>query len=117
MQLEYEARVIIEPAAKGGGKSNASGLDATRGKAVGSRFEQVEGDISVGGMHFVDQLPISGNRIDLRFKLPGRAEEVHVAGEVVQVSKKKDRYGAHVRFGDMDIETQRAIARFIDDRT
>ena len=85
--------------------------------AASNKFEQVEGDISVGGMHFVDKLPIAGKRIDLRFKIPGRAEEVHVAGEVVRVSEKNAGYGAHVRFGEMDIETQRAIARFIDERT
>ena len=77
-------------------------------------FEQVQGDISVGGMLFVDKLPISGKKIDLRFKLPGRAAEVRVHGEVVQISKKDTGYGAHVRFGEMELETQRAIARFID---
>jgi hypothetical protein len=85
--------------------------------AATNRFEQVEGDISVGGLHFVDIFPIAGKAIDLRFKLPGRAEEVRVQGEVVKVSKKTDRYGAHVRFGEMDLETQRAIARFIDERS
>jgi c-di-GMP-binding flagellar brake protein YcgR len=80
-------------------------------------FQQVQGDISVGGMHFLDKLPIDGKRIDLRFKLPGRSEEVHVAGEVVDISKKDTGYGAHVRFGEMDLQTQRAIARFIDERT
>lgn len=82
-----------------------------------NQFEEVAGDISLGGMHFVDRLPIDGNRIDLRFKLPGRSEEVRVSGEVVQVSKRAGGYGAHVRFGEMDLETQRAIARFIDART
>lgn len=82
-----------------------------------NKFEQVDGDLSVGGMHFVDKLPIEGKKIDLRFKIPGRDEEVRVSGEVIQVSKKQTGYGAHVRFGDMDLDTQLAIARFIDERS
>lgn len=82
-----------------------------------NKFEQVDGDLSVGGMHFVDKLPIEGKKIDLRFKIPGRDEEVHVAGEVIKISKKQTGYGAHVRFGEMDIDTQLAIARFIDERS
>ena len=50
--------------------------------------------------------------ISCRFKLPGRAEEVRVQGEVVQVSQKDDRHGAHVRFKGMDVDTELAIARF-----
>src|SRR5262249_25986459 len=42
VQFEYEARVIIEPAAKRGGEPNAPGLDAAPGKALGSCFQQVE---------------------------------------------------------------------------
>ena len=82
-----------------------------------NKFEQVDGDLSVGGMHFVDKLPIDGKRIDLRFKIPGRDAEVRVAGEVIKISKKQTGYGAHVRFGDMDVDTELAIARFIHERT
>jgi uncharacterized protein (TIGR02266 family) len=86
-------------------------------KNTGGTFEEVEGDISVGGMHFLNKLPIKGKRIDLRFKLPGREAEVRVSGEVVQVSAKGDKHGAHVKFTDLDIDTELAIARFIDERT
>ncbi|MBS2028387.1 MAG: PilZ domain-containing protein [Deltaproteobacteria bacterium] len=86
--------------------------------SASNTFEQVEGDISVGGLHFVDKLPITGKQIDLRFKLPGRTEEVRVHGEVIQVSQKKaGGYGAHVKFADLDLDTQLAIARFIDERS
>lgn len=82
-----------------------------------NKFQQVQGDISVGGMLFHDALPIDGKHIDLRFKLPGRAEEVHVHGDVIDISKKESGYAAHIRFGEMDLDTQRAIARFIDANT
>jgi len=85
--------------------------------ATAEGFAAVEGDISVGGLHFTDKLPITGKKIDLRFKLPGHDAEVHVKGEVVQVSQKSNLYGAHVRFGEMDMDTERAIARFIDERS
>jgi len=85
--------------------------------SASNSFEQVEGDISVGGLHFVDKLPINGKQIDLRFKLPGRTEEVRVHGTVIQVSAKKAGYGAHVKFSDLDLDTQLAIARFIDERS
>lgn len=85
--------------------------------ASATDFEQVEGDISVGGMHFTDALPIQGKKIDLRFRLPGRDDEVHVKGEVVEVSSRGSRYGAHVRFTEVETETERAIARYIDERS
>jgi hypothetical protein len=85
--------------------------------AAATDFEEVEGDISVGGMHFTDALPIQGKKIDLRFRLPGRKDEVHVKGEVVEVSARGDRYGAHVRFTEVEVDTELAIARYIDERT
>jgi hypothetical protein len=85
--------------------------------AAATDFEEVEGDISVGGMHFTDVRPIQGKKIDLRFKLPNRDAEVRVQGDVVEVSSKGNRYGAHVRFTDLDVETELAIARYIDERS
>jgi hypothetical protein len=87
-----------------------------RNPAVGT-FQERRGDISVGGLHFTDSLPIEGKQVDLRFKLPGKAHEVQVKGEVVRVAGKKGKYDAHVKFTDVDLETERAIARFIDERS
>lgn len=82
------------------------------------KFIEVQGDISVGGVLFVDTRPLKGRRVDLRFRLPGRDAEVRVRGEVVETSEKGEGlYGAHVRFEEIDLETQRAIARFIDTRS
>jgi hypothetical protein len=85
--------------------------------STSSRFEALEGDISVGGLHFTGTSPIVGKQVDLRFKLPGREQEVLVHGEVVEVSEHNGLHGAHIRFGDMDVDTELAIARFIDERT
>jgi hypothetical protein len=56
-----------------------------------------------------------GKAVELRFKLPGGAKELHCKGEILRVSEKSGRYGAHVRFVEPATEVELAIARFIDD--
>src|SRR5262245_9846232 len=42
MQLEYEAGVVVEAAAEGGGETDAPDIDAARGKKTGAALEAVE---------------------------------------------------------------------------
>jgi hypothetical protein len=80
------------------------------------QFVSMEGDISVGGMSFTDTLPFEGKTIAMKFRLPGRDTDVQVQGAVVQVRQQTGgKYSVHVRFDGLDIETELAIARFIDD--
>lgn len=68
-----------------------------------------EGDLAVGGIFFKAEERPSGSRYDIRFHLPGSDEELQVQGELIAY-----RQGAHVRFVDLDVRTELAIARYLD---
>ena len=82
---------------------------------AGGSFEEKDGDVGVGGAYFVDRHHPVGKAVQLRFSLPGRAEEIRCDGEIVRVSEREGRFGAHVRFSDLSTDIELAIARFIDD--
>jgi hypothetical protein len=48
--------------------------------------------------------------------LPGAPEELLVAGEVVRVSREGARFGAHVKFVEIPLDAELAIARFLQQR-
>jgi hypothetical protein len=82
---------------------------------LGGSFEEHQGDIGVGGVFFEERAFPTGGRVELRFRLPGRASEVRCQGEIVRISQLPGKPGAHVRFLDLPTEVELAIARFIDD--
>src|SRR5690242_16918045 len=42
VQLEHEARVVVEATAEGGGELDAPDIDAARGQKAGAAFEQIK---------------------------------------------------------------------------
>lgn len=85
-----------------------------RDLALGGSFDEREGDVSLGGVYFLAAHPPAGTVLELRFLLPGEKEEVHAVGEVVHVSRALRGFGAHVRFFELDVETELAIARYLE---
>ncbi len=85
-----------------------------RDAAVGGSFEEHEGNLALGGVYFAEGHPPVGNRVEVRFVLPGTRDEVHASGEILRVSRDGGRFGAHVKFTDLPLEVERAIARFLD---
>ncbi len=84
-----------------------------RDAAVGGSFEPYAGNLALGGVWFEGLHPPVGSRVELRFIVPGAREEIRVAGEVLRVSREGPRFGAHVRFVEIPLDAELAIARFL----
>ncbi len=85
-----------------------------RDAALGGSFDERAGNLSLGGIYFTEGHPPFGTRVEIRFLLPGHAEEVRAVGEILRVSRQGEAFGAHVRFEDLSLETELAIARFLE---
>lgn len=87
-----------------------------REAALGGSFEERAGNLSLGGVYYVEGHPPSGNRVELRFLLPGTPGEIRATGEILRVTREGGTFGTHVRFADLPIEAELAIARFLHGR-
>ena len=87
-----------------------------RDAGLGGSFEPYLGNLGIGGVYFEAFHPPVGSRVELRFLVPGAREEIRVAGEVVRVSREGARFGAHVKFVDIGLDAELAIARFLQAR-
>lgn len=83
---------------------------------LGGSFEERAGNLALGGVYFTEGHPPVGNRVELRFFLPGSNDEVRATGEVLRVTRDGTAFGAHVRFEDLPLESELAIARFLEAR-
>jgi hypothetical protein len=84
-----------------------------RDVALGGSFEPFRGNAGIGGVYYEALHPPAGGSVEVRFLLPGATEEVRVAGEVLRVSREGPRFGAHVKFVEIPLEAELAIARFL----
>jgi hypothetical protein len=84
-----------------------------RDAALGGSFEPYDGNLGLGGVWFAASHPPVGSRVEIRFLVPGAPGEVRALGEVLRVSREGDRFGAHVKFVDIPVEAELAIARFL----
>ncbi len=80
---------------------------------LGGSFEEHPGNLGLGGAYFESLHQPAGNRLEVRFILPGRREEIQALAEVIRVSREGERFGAHLRFVDLPLEAELAIARFL----
>ena len=86
-----------------------------RDAAIGGSFESYQGNLALGGVFFDAFHPPAGSRLELRFLVPGGREEIRAVGEVLRVSREGPRFGAHVRFVEIGLDAELAIARFLQD--
>jgi len=84
-----------------------------RDAALGGSFEPYDGNLALGGVWFDMLHPPAGSRLEVRFLVPGSPREVQAVGEVLRVSREGARFGAHVRFVEIPLEAELAIARFL----
>jgi hypothetical protein len=84
-----------------------------RDATLGGSFEERNGNLGLGGVYFAEGHPPYGNRVELRFVIPGTRHEVRTAGEILRVSREGGTFGAHVKFEDLPLESELAIARFL----
>ncbi len=87
-----------------------------RDAALGGSFEDREGNLGIGGVFFDAPHPPVGSHLELRFLIPGAPEEIHAVGEVLRVSREGIRFGAHLKFVDISLDDELAIARFLQRR-
>jgi len=84
-----------------------------RERALGGSFEQKSGNLSLGGIYFTGSHPPVGAEVEVRFVLPGNEDEVEAAGEVIRVRRTLDLFGSHIRFTEISIEGELAVARYL----
>ncbi len=82
---------------------------------LGGSFEEHAGNLGLGGAWFAALHPPAGNRLEVRFLLPGRREEIRAVTEVLRVTREGDRFGTHLRVVDLPLDTELAIARFLQE--
>jgi hypothetical protein len=87
-------------------------------RAGGGGFEWHEGDLSLGGFAWRGGTPMeAGAHVEVRFLLPGAAAgaDIEARGEVLGVTQGPQGAAAHVRFLELPMEAELAIARYLDD--
>lgn len=87
-----------------------------RDAALGGSFETRDGNLGLGGIFFDAMHPPVGSRLEVRFLLPGAPDEIHALGEVLRISREGARFGAHVKFVDIPLDAELAIARYLQAR-
>ncbi len=86
-----------------------------RDLAEGGSFQELQGDLSVGGAAFHVRYPPTGSQFEVRFHLPGLEKDVRCKAELLRVRDEAAGKGVHLRFLELDVNLELAIARYIDD--
>jgi hypothetical protein len=81
----------------------------------GAEFEAREGDLSLGGCAWKGGGMAPGTQVELRFLLPSLPDELLVRGEVLKLTDGPQGAATHARFVELPVETELAIARYLDD--
>ena len=76
-------------------------------------FEEAQGDISLGGFAWFTQEEADADQYEARFLLP-LSDDLQVAvGELVRQSSDGHLYGKHLRFTEINVKTELAVARYL----
>jgi uncharacterized protein (TIGR02266 family) len=78
-------------------------------------FEAFEGDLSLGGCALRGGTLEGGTQVELRLLLPSAPDELRVKGEVLPETRGEPSGAARVRFLNLAVEQELAIARHLDD--
>jgi uncharacterized protein (TIGR02266 family) len=81
----------------------------------GGTYHEREGDLSLGGIYWRGKSPSFGTEVEVRFRLAGVPKEVKALGEIIRVKEAGGDLDFHVRFTELEVESELAIARFLDD--
>lgn len=74
------------------------------------------GDLSLGGIFWRGRTPSAGTEVDVRFRLTGVPRELRAKGEIIRVKEQGSQaIDFHLRFTELDVESELAIARHLDD--
>jgi len=86
-----------------------------RDKAEGGSFDEYQGDLAVGGAFFHGRYPPTGTLYEVRFHLPGMGKDIRLTGELLRVRDEARGKGYHLKFKDVDLDSELAIAKYLDD--
>lgn len=78
-------------------------------------WEQREGDLSLGGISWKGKTAPHGTEVEVRFRLPKVPKEVRALGEILRVKSAGQGIDFHLRFTELDVRAELAIARYLDE--
>jgi len=78
-------------------------------------WEERHGDMSIGGIAWRGKTPPHGTTVDVRFRLMGIPKEVQCKGEIIRVVDQGQTIEFRVRFTELDVNAELAIAKYLDD--
>jgi uncharacterized protein (TIGR02266 family) len=85
-----------------------------RDTAEGGSYVEREGDLSIGGIYWKGKSAPHGTQVEVRFRLTGVPREIRARGEIIRVMDKGKNIDFHVRFTELDVESELAIARHVE---
>ena len=108
---EEQARVEVE-APSDRRESRRVPVDLlVRDLTLGGSFEPKRGNLALGGVYFDDLHPPAGDRVEVRFILPEGRRTIHALAQVIEAVPAGDAFGVRLRFLDIPLEDEMAIAR------
>jgi PilZ domain len=78
-------------------------------------WELREGDLSLGGISWRGKTAPHGTEVDVRFRLPGVTKELRARGEILRVKAAGQGIDFHVRFTELEVTAELAIAKHLDE--
>lgn len=78
-------------------------------------WEERQGDLSLGGISWRGKTAPHGVEVDVRFRLPLVPKEVRARGEILRVKAAGVGIDFHLRFTELSLPAEMAIARFLDE--
>src|SRR5579863_4892572 len=77
-----------------------------RDSREGGSYQEREGDLSLGGIHWKGRYPPEGSEVEVRFRLPRTPREIRARGEIIRLEEDGGGIGFHVRFTELDVESE-----------
>ena len=84
-------------------------------KGVQDDWVEREGDLSLGGIYWRGKTPPHGTEVEVRFRLAGVEKELRAKAEILRVRDEGTNIDFHVRFTQLDLASELAIARRLDE--
>ncbi len=112
-----KSRVAVSAEQRGDERRNSPRVPMTfliRNSSEAGSYLQREGDLSVGGIHWKGQEPAFGTLVEVRFRLPGVPKEIRAKAEIIRVLEQGRDLDFHVRFVELDVADELAVARHIE---
>jgi hypothetical protein len=79
-----------------------------------AHFEAFEGDVSLGGARVDLEHPPFGNEMEIALPIPGEPVPLRVLADVLRVTGGGLTWRAHLRFREIPLRIEMAIARYLD---